>query len=191
MAFNYLLNNNNLITNNKLISILESVKSSKLRGLEIGFGTGKKTISIAKEFKSFYAIEPNKIYYDKFKEICKINKCNIKSYNMDLQNFVNYTNKKFNVIILINVIHLLNLDDFVKISKTILKKNNYIIIINPHEKPINWGNNEFNKNSELFDQNKWIKFKNKLKDLYLNLLNHKYFFKFDEDLYDKYFILKI
>ena len=83
--------------------------------------------------------------HDVFVKSCKKHNCSIKSYNMDLEKFVNTTNKKFDLIILRNVIQFIGHDELIKQCKKIVKKNAFIIIQNAKAEPDNWVNKELNK----------------------------------------------
>ena len=110
---------------------------------------------------------------------------------MDLTKFVNYTNEKFDIILLINVIHFIGLDNLILQIKEIIKQDTIIIIQNPLPKPTGWGNKKFVKDSDEYDEKKWLYFKSKLEDCYSNIYNSKYLYKNKKD--DKYyfFIIKI
>lgn len=169
--------------NQEMNYILEYINQIKLlkfsRVLEIGIGTGNKSIELSKKFKSYYGIEPLENIYKKFLEICNITNCKIKSFNMDFDNFIKLSINPFDIIIIINTIHLieLDLDEFIEKSKQILKSNGFIIIQNPKAKPDGWGNQKFNSNSNSFDESKWIKFREELKKYYKNLDSSKYLIK--------------
>jgi hypothetical protein len=163
------------------------------RILEVGIGSGNKSIKLSKLFRSYYGIEPNKEIYDIFIKLCQNYSCKIKSYNINFNDFVNITNKKFKIILLINVIHFMDLDDFISKCKKISPSNldGFILIQNPKAIPSGWADEKLCKDSELFDQNKWTKFREKLKSIYDELTKSKYFVKKDmNDLYH-YFLLKI
>ena len=163
-----------------------------MRVLEIGIGNGKYSIPMSKKFKSYYGIEPVPKIYEVFIESCKKHNCNIKSYNMDFEQFINNykKNKKFDLIILRNVIHLIDYDDLIKLSNKIIKKDSFIIIQGLQAIPVGWGNKIFNKDSNEFQEEKWLKFKNHLEECYNNLLNSKYLDKVEKNDKNNFFILK-
>ena len=191
----YLLRNTDLRSiNETLEEIFLDINNykllNKMRVLEVGVGNGNCTIPIYKKFKSYYGIEPLKYIYDVFIEQKKKHNCNIKSYNMDLQQFASSTNKKFDMIILRNVIHFIGYDDLIKECKKIVKKDAYIIIQNAQAIPYGWGNKEFVKDTIDFNEVKWLKFKNKLEICYDSLLSSVYLDKFKEDNKYNFFVLK-
>jgi SAM-dependent methyltransferase len=136
------------------------------RVLEVGSGTGNKTIELAKLFKSYYSIESDYILYNIQTELLKEHNSNVKSFNMDFFVFAISIPKKFKLIYLENVIHLMDINLFFYYAQNILDSSGFIIIKTPIPKPFGWGNNEFNKSSEQFNISKWKKFKNKLLDNY-------------------------
>ena len=193
---NYLLTPTKLIpineTLNSLFSYINKYKSlNKMRVLEIGIGNGNSSIPMSVKFKSYYGIEPLSNIYDVFIKSCKEHKCSIKSYNMDLEKFVNTTNKKFDLIILRNVIQFIGHNELIKQCKKIVKKNAFIIIQNRKAHPFGWGDKELNKDSAEFNEIKWLKYKNLLESHYSVLLNSKYFDKFDKDDRYVFYVLKI
>jgi len=195
MNFDYLLKDTNLKPINEtlesLFSYINKYKSlKKMRVLEIGIGNGNYSIPMSKNFKSYYGIEPIPEIYEVFIESCKKHNCNIKSYNMDFEQFINNNNKKFDLIILRNVIHLIDYDDLIKLSAKIVKKNAFIIIQNKQALPVSWGNKQFVKDSSYFNETKWLVFKNHLEKCYNNLLDSKYLDKFEKNEKDYFFILK-
>ena len=192
----YLLINTDLRPINKtLYSIFKYINKYKplkqMTVLEVGIGNGNKSIPISQYFKSYFGIEPLKYIYDVFIDMCKKNNSIIKSYNMNLEKFSTTTNKKFDLIILINVIHFVGIDNLIKQSQKILKKNAFIIIQNPHVQPIGWGNKQFVKDSDEYDENKWLKFKNQLEICYDSLKNSKYLHKFESDDKYNFYLLQI
>ena len=193
---NYLLTNTELRpindTMNSLFSYINKYKSlNKMRVLEIGIGNGNSSIPMSVKFKSYYGIEPLTHIYDVFVKSCKKHNCSIKSYNMDLEKFVNTTNKKFDLIILRNVIQFIGRDELIKQCKKIVKKNAFIIIQNSKAEPVSWGDKELNKDSAEFNEIKWLKYKNRLETHYMSLLNSKYFDKFDKDERYVFYVLKM
>jgi len=193
---NYLLTNTELRpineTLNSLFSYINKYKSlNKMRVLEIGIGNGNSSIPMSTKFKSYYGIEPLTHIYDVFVKSCKKHNCSIKSYNMDLEKFVNTTNKKFDLIILRNVIQFIGHNELIKQCKKIVKKNAFIIIQNAKAEPVNWGNKELNKDSAEFNEIKWLKYKNLLETHYSSLLTSKYFDKFKKDDRYVFYVLKI
>ena len=193
---NYLLTHIKLIpineTLNSLFSYINKYKSlNKMRVLEIGIGNGNSSIPMSVKFKSYYGIEPSSDVYDVFVKSCKEHKCSIKSYNMDLEKFVNTTNKKFDLIILRNVIQFIGHNELIKQCKKIVKKNAFIIIQNRKAHPFGWGDKDLNKDSAEFNEIKWLKYKNLLESHYSVLLNSKYFDKFDKDDRYVFYVLKI
>ena len=162
----YLLKNTELKpiseTLESIFSYINLLKSlNKMRILEIGIGNGTYSIPMSKKFRSYYGIEPLSHIYDVFIKSCLAHDCRIKSYNMDLVQFATTTDKKFDMIILKNVIHFIGYDELIKQCCKIVKRNAFIIIQNPLAKPINWGNKELNVDSDNFNEIKWLKFKKK------------------------------
>lgn len=170
---------------------IKSLDSSTI--LEIGIGNGNKSIPISKKykFKKYYGIERIEKIYNSFVENNIKYNSDIVSYNMDLIKFVKYTDKKFDIILLINVIHLIGLDNLIEQVKDIIKPNTIIIIQNPLPKPIGWGNKKFVKDSDEYDETKWINFKSQLEDCYSNILNSKYLYKIKKDDEYNFYIIKI
>jgi len=162
-----------------------------MRVLEIGIGNGSSSIPMSAKFKSYYGIEPSSDVYDVFIKSCEKHNCSIKSYNMDLEKFVNTTNKKFDLIILRNVIQFIGHNELIKQCKKIVKKNAFIIIQNAKAEPVGWGNKELNKDSAEFNEIKWLKYKNLLETHYGSLLNSKYFDKFKKDDRYVFYVLKM
>jgi 2-polyprenyl-3-methyl-5-hydroxy-6-metoxy-1,4-benzoquinol methylase len=195
----YLLNQKTLHPVNETLGLMFShinqYKSlNKMRVLEIGIGSGNTSIPISKLFKSYYGIEKEPNIYEVFIELCEKNNCNIKSYNMNFEQFTNNNKntRKFDLIILINTIHFIGYDDLIRLSKRIVKKNAFIVIQHPHAKPDNWRKPQFNKDSSEFDEIRWLKMKNILEKTYNDISNSKYLDKIEKnDRYrSDYFILK-
>ena len=195
----YLLKNTELREINlTLDSILSDINDNhkalkKINLLEIGIGNGNKSIPIFNkyEFKNYYGIEPIESVYNIFIEMCNKYNCGIKSFNVDLKEFVTNTDKKFDVILLTNVIHFIGFDNLIEQIKYIIKPNAFIIIQNPHPKPIGWGNIQYVKDSDEFDEKKWLKFKSKLENCYSEISNSKYLYKTKSDNKYIFFVLKI
>ena len=163
------------------------------RVLEVGIGSGNKSIELAKLFRSYYGIEPNKEIYTMLTELCAKYECKIKTYNTSFNEFIDTTDKKFNLILLVNVIHFMNLDDFISKCKNITstKSDSFILIKNPKARPYGWADKKICKDSEQFDENKWTKFRERLKTIYDEISKSKYFVKkYTNDVYH-YFLLKI
>lgn len=190
-----------LLKNIYLIPISETLESifsyinlskplNKMRALEIGIGNGNCSIPMSKKFRSYYGIEPLSNIYDVFIKTCSANDCRIKSYNMNLDNFAKTTDKKFDIIILKNVIHFIGYDELIKQCRKIVKKNAFIIIQNPQPKSSNWGNNELNADSAEYNEIKWLKLKKNLETHYEILSNSEYLDKFVEDNKYIFFVLK-
>ena len=191
----YLLTNTNLRPINEtfdlILSDINNKKSLKrMRVLEIGIGNGNCSIPMSKYFRSYYGIEPLTNIYNVFIETCNKHNCKIKSYNMDLEEFVNKTTKKFDMIILRNVIHFIGYDELIRQIKKIIKEDSIIIIQNAQANPIGWGNKEFVKDSINFNEHKWNKFKNKLEECYKSLQNSRYLYRYEQDSKYNFFILK-
>lgn len=165
-------------------------KLNTLSVLEIGIGIGNKSIPLSKKFKKYYGLEQNELIYNKFLKMCNIHNCTIKSYNMDYYKFIEKTNKIFNLIILINIIYFFDLDIFFEKSIKILN-NSYILIQNPKAKPYGWGNAEMNIDSELFNNEKWTKFKTKLVNTDNYLVSSKYLIKKESNVYYNIYLLQI
>lgn len=195
----YLLVNTELREINKTLDKIFTEINKKIKPidssliLEIGIGNGNKSIPISQKYKflKYYGIEPLEKIYNAFIENNNKYNSDIISYNMDLIKFVNYIDEKFDIILLINVIHFIGFDNLIVQIKDIIKQNTIIIIQNPLPKPTGWGNKKFVKDSNEYDEKKWLNFKSKLDDCYSKILNSKYFYKIKYD--DKYyfFIIKI
>ena len=183
----------NELFNSFLLSIDNTDKLKNMRALEIGIGIGNKSIPLSKKFKSYYGIEQDKLVYNKFLEICNENKCNIIAYNLDYYTFIEKTNKLFDIIIAINVIYFFDLDLFFEKSLKILNlKKTYLLIQNPKARPYGWGLPHFNKNSDSFNETKWIKFRTKLTNVDKYLISSKYFIKKESsDIYNIYLLFVI
>jgi tRNA G46 methylase TrmB len=171
------------------INTIKTLK--KMQVLEIGIGNGNKTIPISNKFKSYYGIEESTQIYNTFLSLCQDHKCNIKSFNMNLTDFINYTSKKFDMIILINTIHFIGVTELLQQASKILKKNGYIIIQNPHEIAYGWGDKKLVQDSELFNESIWLKYKKNLEKCYNELYHNNNLFKFEQNQRFKFFILKI
>ena len=172
------------------INNLESLNNMIV--LDIGIGNGNSSIPMEKhyKFKAYYGIEPLSNIYDIFIKLHKKHNSKIKSYNMNLEKFASETKKKFDIIILRNVIHLIGINELMSKCRKIVKKNAFIIIQNLQAEPIGWGDHSFVKKSINFNKKKWLKFENQLKLCYYKILNNKYLYKYIKD--DKYifFMLK-
>jgi ubiquinone/menaquinone biosynthesis C-methylase UbiE len=154
---------------------------SNLKLLEVGAGSGKKTIPIAKEFQEIYIIEPEKYLIDKFEELCIKYKCNNIiliniTFNDYIDNLKNY-NKKFDVILFQYAIHFLDMKTILDKSKSIINPNGYVIIIHPKAIPKNWANPVLNKDSDKFDKKIWSKHKKHLIKYKKLIINSEYFIK--------------
>ncbi len=104
--------------------------------------------------------------------------------------FVNNTEIKFDLVLLENTIHFIDLDEFISGIKKILNSNGFVIIKNPKARPYGWGNKEFCADSEEFNENKWIKFRDRLKHIYNLLDNSDHLIKkLSTDFYN-YYLLK-
>lgn len=192
----YLLKNKDLKKNEKLNEILNSINKNNslhnMRVLEVGIGTGIHTINyIENKFKSYYALEPQIDIYNVLINLIKKHNSNIKPYNMNLEEFTHNIEKKFDMIILKNVVHFIGYFNLIEYCKKIVKKNSIILIQNPKAKPRKWGNQEFLKTSVNFNLEKWLKFQNKLNNCYNDISNSDYLHEIiiDDDN-DVFFILK-
>lgn len=165
----------------------------KLSILEVGIGNGNKSIPIAKKykFKKYYGLEPLKKIYDVFIESSKMHNSKIISYNMDLNEFVTKIKIKFDIILLINVIHFIGLEKLLETINPMLIPGGFVIIQNPHAKPSGWGNKQFVADSINYDEKKWLKFKSQLDKCYSDLSNSKYLHKIETDNKYIFFILNI
>lgn len=162
------------------------------RILEIGLGTGNKSIGLSRLFTSYYGIEPDQSLYQIFLNLCEENDCKIKSFNMSFDSFVVSTDKKFKLIIMENVIHFLDFDNLIKQLKKISYQDiSYVLIKNPKARPYGWGNLEFCIESEKFNKEKFNKFRDKLKVIYNKLDNSKYLIKKISSDFSHYFLLQI
>lgn len=129
-------------------------KNNDLNILEIGIGNGLKSISKSKLFKSYVGLEPNDKLFELATENCKKFDCKIKIIHSDIQNY--NTEDKYDVIILEYVFHFFNshnkaIDKIV----SLLKPNGIIFIIEPKAKPIGWGDQKLNEESDQFDKELW------------------------------------
>jgi 16S rRNA G527 N7-methylase RsmG len=186
-----------LIPINKTLNLMflhiNNYKSlKKMRVLEIGIGNGVSSIPMSKEFKSYYGIEPTSKIYEIFIEFCIKNNCSIKSYNVDFEQFTNNykSKKKFDLVILRNVIHFIGYDDLIRLSKRIVKTNAFILIQNSQAKPVGWGNKKFVEDSLEFNEAQWLKYKSQLEKTYNDLSGSKYLDKFEKDDMFNYFLFK-
>lgn len=168
-----------------------SVNIFTLNVLEVGIGIGHKSIKLSKLFDNYYGLEPIKDIY----KICKKNlskhKSNIKLLNINLDNFIKNTDLKFDLIILENSIHFIDFDNFFSSVKNILNSTGYIIIKNPLARPYGWGNKEFCADSDIFNESKWIKFREQLKTIYNHLDNSPYLVKKIKNNFYHYYLLKL
>ncbi len=128
---------NNLIDLFNWIDSQDKFNVYKSNILEVGIGTGHKSIPLAELFDRYIGIEPDPELYKIFQKQCEKHNCKIISYNLDFNDFVN-TNKhkeKFDLILLDCVIHFLDFDEFIDRSKQIVISNGFIIIKNPKARP--------------------------------------------------------
>ncbi len=128
---------NNLIDLFNWIDSQDKINVYKSNILEVGIGTGHKSIPLAELFDRYIGIEPDPELYKIFQKQCEKHNCKIISYNLDFNDFVN-TNKhkeKFDLILLDCVIHFLDFDEFIDRSKQIVISNGFIIIKNPKARP--------------------------------------------------------
>jgi SAM-dependent methyltransferase len=147
MNFEYLHSQNEFKHNILLDDLLNrlSNKLRKYRCLEVGSGNSLLSIPIAKLFRSYYAIEPDKALFDIATN--NINKygSNIKLFNVNFDNFIQ--NKKFNIILFVNSFHFINLETILdKIKKS------YIIILHPRYDSNSFGDKRLNRNNPMFDE---------------------------------------
>jgi hypothetical protein len=64
------------------------------------------------------------------------------------------------------------------------------LIKNAKARPYGWRNKIFSKDSEEYEDKKWIIFREKLKSIFNKIMNSKYFVeKYENDFYN-YYILK-
>lgn len=190
--------------NPNLIRVFDFIKQRfqidiyKKHVLEVGLGTGNKSIMLAKLFKLYYGLEPNVELYNIFTDLCEQNNCKIKSFNMDLDTFIKNidinTKKIFQLIYMENLIHFLDQDFdnlIVNLTKILDKQTGFILIKNPKAMPSGWGNNEFCMDSKHFKESKWIRFRDKLKSIYSKLSDSKYLVKHDLDDFYHYWLFRI
>jgi 2-polyprenyl-6-hydroxyphenyl methylase/3-demethylubiquinone-9 3-methyltransferase len=125
------LHNNNDNSFSYLYKTLKKLISKFKRDIsirDIGCGNGYLTKKITKGFKTVIAIDNSK---SAIKFAKKKYKGNIKFINTDLDNFV--TKKKFNIILLIEVIEHIYLPDlFLKKIVKLMNKNSILIITTPY-----------------------------------------------------------
>lgn len=164
-------------TENYILDILKNKYKNlntlrKCKVLEIGCGVGLLATQLCLFFKKYNAI-------DRDQEVIDIAKSNTHSLyenlRFDVYNIMNdnYTIKKKNIIIAINVVHFIKDFEkfFIKVNK-ILTKNGICIIFEPPIEPNGWGTNLFNETSSEFDINKWNFKKKVLIDEYEYIMNH-------------------
>jgi 2-polyprenyl-3-methyl-5-hydroxy-6-metoxy-1,4-benzoquinol methylase len=107
-------------------SILKYKKDMSI--LDIGCGNGYLTKKITKGFKNIVAIDNSK---SAIKFAKKKYKGNVKFINVDLNNYI--IKKKFNIILLIEVIEHIYLPDlFLKKIAKLMNKNSILIISTPY-----------------------------------------------------------
>lgn len=125
------LHNNNDNSFNYLYKTLRKLISKYKKDmsiLDIGCGNGYLTKKITKDFKNIVAIDNSK---SAIKFAKKKYKGNIKFINVDLDNFI--VKKKFNIILLIEVIEHVYLPDlFLKKIVKFMNKNSILIISTPY-----------------------------------------------------------
>jgi len=117
----------------KFIKILKIIKKFKKTGklLDVGGGFGLFS-KVAKENSKFHVeiIEPNLETYF-------INKNNIKSHRVKLENFCQNTKRRYDVIVLLDVLeHFENPDKIIEDLKRILKDKGLIVLSLPNYKSI-------------------------------------------------------
>jgi len=199
MSFNYLKKFKKKLkpVNPTLIEIFEFINQNessnifKSNVLEVGLGTGNKSIKLSKLFDNYYGIEPDIELYKIFLKQCKKYNCEIKSFNINLNSFIFETELKFDLIILENVIHFLNLEEFFSNVIKILNNKKYILIKNPKAKPYGWGAKVFCADSKEFNESKWIIFRKQLKNIYSDLDKNKNLVKKISNDTSHFFLFKI
>lgn len=117
----------------KFIKILRIIKKFKRTGklLDVGGGYGLFS-KLAKENSKFHVeiIEPNLETYF-------INKNNVKSHRIKLENFIQNTKLRYDVIVLLDVLeHFDNPDKIIEGVKKLLKDNGLIVVSLPNYKSI-------------------------------------------------------
>lgn len=117
----------------KFIKILKIIKKFKRTGklLDVGGGYGLFS-KIAKENSKFHIeiIEPNLETYF-------INKNNIKSHRIKLENFIQNTKRRYDVIVLLDVLeHFDNPDNIIEGIKKLLKDKGLMVVSLPNYKSI-------------------------------------------------------
>ena len=117
----------------KFIKILKIIKKFKKTGklLDVGEGFGLFS-KIAKEKSKFHVeiIEP-------YLETYYVNNKNIKSHRLKLENFIKNTNRRYDVIVLLDVLeHFESPDQIIENVKKILKDKGLIVISLPNYKSI-------------------------------------------------------
>lgn len=168
---------------------------SQMTVLEIGVGNGNKSISLATLFQTYYGIEPSSKTFKYFTEMCDKYNSTIKGYNMNLQEFVHYIHKvkpdlQFDLIILMNTIHFIGINKLLLQINGIITNNTIILIKNPLITPRRWGDSELNEDSDDFNPDKWLAYKNKLEECYDEIIHHSCLCNNMQDKHFKYFVLK-
>lgn len=115
--------------------------------LDVGIGSGLKSIRICDKFKNYYAIEPDTRMYNIAKK--NVAKKNVILFNDNFENFIANTRYKISVYLFINSFHLIQ--DLSRIPK-----NSYLVILHP--KPP-FMDNKLNIGHPEFDESAYIRFK--------------------------------
>lgn len=149
--------------------------------MEIGIGNITNRIEFAKLFRSYTAIEPNGKLFELSTKICINSNSNILLLNIDINNID--ISKKYDIIIFINVFHLLNYSDIMGLLSTIVKPRGIILIEEPFVVPSGWGSKFLNKDSEDFDLGIWTKKRDLLKSTKKFLLESKIVRNYFEVMY--------
>ena len=156
----------------------------QLQALEVGCGIGDKSFFLSHDFAEYSVMEPNKIAYDVFIKKSSELGCTIQAYNMDFNTFqTENPDKKYDVIIFIFSFHFMNKKDIIEQIMKSVKDHGYVIIHYPSLTPYQWSNEEYNKTSHQFNQQKWEKRKSLLQEYVDIIQSSKYLMRSVMDIY--------
>lgn len=122
--------------------------------LEIGGGTGVRSIPLARYFNKYHVLEPDKVLYNRLVDNCVTFESNIIDHNVRLSDF-DQKDMLFDVVICINSFHFLDFQhDYERIMK-MLAPNGILYIQEKKPEPHGWGDNKLNRSSHLFNVKSW------------------------------------
>jgi protein-L-isoaspartate O-methyltransferase len=187
MNFTY-LNREKILPNNVIIKYIKNIENTKnMDVLEIGIGSGDKSIFLSKYFKTYSGIEPNNDLLSIHKS--EIENSNIQIFNVDFLAFLETNKKKYDLIILLNAIEFIGIDNLQPLF-SLLNKNGYLLIQMKRRKPQKWGNEKLNIDSKNFNINLWKIKKQELKH-FKNLLNKSEFLiKTEKVMFYRFYLLQ-